>query len=160
VRSIAWARRNHSSISRRHDPAVNVPSWSWASIGAGIDSALPAIRFPWRASSADPLDIDEDFEILDASCTTAGANKFGNVSGGSIRLRGTLVLVRLSHDYSISGSDLYQLLFEDTVALFLADVTCQKSSGNVLELVSCWSLAGGVGSRSETQKELSNVLQI
>jgi hypothetical protein len=154
ARSIAWARKCGSGSSRRHDAPLKAPSWSWASFGADTNSTPQAIHFPWRQGSTDAFNLDKALHILDSSCTPSGANKFGNVSGGRIRLRVASVTARLSHEH-LNGCDLHKILFGDDVAYFTVDVTCKEPLDTVFEPVRCLVL--GRKKRSEPADSIRGV---
>lgn len=108
VRGLLWATLRHMDheYRRAHPPLLYVaPSWSWASVlGGGVSfeaemlnkgiAKNPVVNFSRSEGDLDPEyeylpePGDDDIELLDVRCTRAGQNEFGQLSDGTIRLRG------------------------------------------------------------------------
>ncbi|KAI2609026.1 HET-domain-containing protein [Hypoxylon fragiforme] len=77
---------------RAHTPLMtkeheeNAPTWSWASMNWGVT---------WNSLKAAELLAT----VVDAQTTVVGANPYGQVSGGTVTLRGRLKYCRLSANY-------------------------------------------------------------
>ncbi|KAI3327243.1 heterokaryon incompatibility protein-domain-containing protein [Xylariaceae sp. AK1471] len=74
--SLLW--RVDSTQSKRYDQYV-APSWSWASVTSGV-------RFPHKYSRY----MHNKCKILEACHTLASSNPYGAVSGGFIKIKGTV----------------------------------------------------------------------
>ena len=65
------------------------PSWSWASIDGPVENKSRSYGDAFR------LDVQEEATLLDAVCEVSGLNPFGEVTGGSLTVKGPLVGVTL-----------------------------------------------------------------
>lgn len=76
-------RDNHSSYHKTR-PTVHVPSWSWAAReGQAIFT---------------PMELDEDLKFIDATCTYATDDIYGQCTGGSIIFRGRFASAKLRYN--------------------------------------------------------------
>jgi hypothetical protein len=74
-------------VSRRHQKYY-APSWSWASVTGPIEY----IALPGRDYS---FELIPDLIILEASCIPVGANPYGPVQSGYLKVSGLLALIDL-----------------------------------------------------------------
>jgi hypothetical protein len=108
VRGLLWATLRHMNhdYRRAHPPMLYVaPSWSWASVlGGGVSfeaemlnhgvAKNPVVHFSRSEGDLDPEDDylpepgENEIELSEVRCTRAGQNQFGQLSDGTIRLRG------------------------------------------------------------------------
>jgi hypothetical protein len=83
---LAWTARRNASLRRPTD--YRAPTWSWASVDGDL-------RY---------TDYGDDkflmIDVLEARTTPAGQDDTGAVTGGFIRLRGSLHPVSLANDYT------------------------------------------------------------
>jgi hypothetical protein len=129
-------------VRTARDP--NIPSWSWASLKPDEAGTSQPIYFEKG------LVVDKGLNILDASCGVSEANIFGNVSGGSIRIRGAVFAAKIAHCHS-SGI----LLWHDIVSgccgnakklgELILDISCEQKIIPTCEDISCLILGNQVG---------------
>jgi hypothetical protein len=82
------------------------------------------------------FNVEKNLEILGARCTASGGIKFGNISGGFVRIRGALLRrVELSHKHV--EEDTHWVLFGADDASMVLDVSCKISEPGILEPVYC-----------------------
>lgn len=62
------------------------PTWSWGSVNASVKSVVGTCPAEYFA----PL-----CEVLDVSCTTAGSDEMGELTGGTLVLRGQVLLAKV-----------------------------------------------------------------
>lgn len=84
---LLWRRNSkHANgaalVSRRHEKYY-APSWSWASLTAEVEF----ITLPGRPHN---FKLVPDLEILEATCVPIGANPYGPVRSGHLKVRGLL----------------------------------------------------------------------
>lgn len=85
---------------RAHEPLMtkeheeNAPTWSWASMNWGV--TWNSLQSPKLLAAA-----------VDAQAHVAGANPYGQVSGGTVTLRGHIKYCRISVDYHKNRHDVY-----------------------------------------------------
>lgn len=90
-------------------PTTLTPSWSWASIKGPVDFA--------HTTRAPRLTVSEYLtEVFNVQCDVTGLNPFGEVSGGSLTLRGPVFTAQLVYDQLFQAEnrdDLYLLMGDD-----------------------------------------------
>ncbi|PYI08854.1 HET-domain-containing protein [Aspergillus sclerotiicarbonarius CBS 121057] len=78
----------------RRPPSYRAPSWSWASVDCRVNLPSPYSR--------GPQNIITYVVVVDAECTVSTEDATGQVSGGTVTLKGplaTVTLLPMPHDY-------------------------------------------------------------
>jgi hypothetical protein len=89
-------------------PGTQPPSWSWASITSAVWGKPEAVYFP----TVHPyLKIELECRAIESSCSMAGADQFGAVSGGHIFIEGKIFPAELRHDHN--KSDIHKVSFDE-----------------------------------------------
>lgn len=81
--------RAHTALSYRKEENNSAPSWSWASMNWGI--TWNSLKSPQIVAS-----------VIQAETTVRGRNAYGEVSGGSITVRGRVKHCRILSDYHLN----------------------------------------------------------
>lgn len=93
---LLWHRCSvmYSLCSR--EAASKVPTWSWASIIRLSETVEEAIQLNHITYDEvrDGIVQDPRFRIVNANCVVAGTNPFGEVSGGTISIKGALIIAK------------------------------------------------------------------
>ena len=83
----------HSDFGCRAMP-YRAPTWSWASIDLPVESSNCDSHISY-SHSHDITEIDKRFKVLEASCDVAGANPYGCVTSGYLRVQGAVIVTKL-----------------------------------------------------------------
>jgi hypothetical protein len=91
-----------SGGARRAALPNGIPTWSWASVQLYDTDFTGFITFDTATYLG--FQVDRRLRIFAASCRPVGINPFGDVSGGTIDIRGALLSTIVCHDHS-TGED-------------------------------------------------------
>ena len=121
---LLWAVSDTLQGSQRLVPPC-APTWSWASMDA------PSISDVYYVL-AHPVIEDPRLCVVDAYCHLAGSNRFGQVSGGLLRIEGAYIAVRFECDEGNRS-----LCFRDESVFFGSDVAWEGQGVEVGEMLYC-----------------------
>jgi hypothetical protein len=122
---VCWSHRR--IVQRPPEPCP--PSWSWASLYFRGPRAGPRLAdLTWKQPTADsPLpQIDVKFKILEVICVPVGSNRFGQVLGGSLKVKGQYVMAKVNlkqYEHESATNIRIVLEFEGDRELVVSDLS-------------------------------------
>jgi hypothetical protein len=98
VRGLLWRPNSHFGATSRIDD-FNIPTWSWASVKL-IKTVQPGPIVYFWIQQPPP---DSRTNILEAHCSFAGSNVYGNVTTAFITIEGPVVFIKASNIRKVTG---------------------------------------------------------